>query len=457
MSSHLHDTPLSRLLPQSISDDSGVSAAAQALDPLLRILSKSIPNALLYARLFGQKPSGMLAPLRRLTTFAGGLKTLDTDLLEQLAWQWHVDFRETAASDAVLAEMVRKSISWHRAKGTPSSIRAALALFGYEAVIEENGPGDHWATYQLGLPGIVGESDVRRIVAVAREMAPARCRLWRIYAGFDRRPIVPSVGPSLGDGWLSFHSGSSVDVGGGDTTLVSFGTSSRHGTGRVYPEAKCVGTGGVAAMGTECPYIDTFVLSRSKIGDAFPMNHGFTTGQVVSLLWGANVRQWVGGWTGNWSDAVTTAWDRFLPEWRMGRKRRYARSQLVLSVPESASDAGTETGTAFSIGTLGDINARLGRTHAVTFDGWGKLSESSLSETDVNRQDAELTVMTRSRLSLSTSAVFTADTPSASSGARGFSGCSAPLRHETDWGGRTWGSDSWWPYQAQARISTSST
>ena len=78
--------------------------------------------------------------------------------------------------------MVLSSIPWHRIKGTPASIRAALELCGYSGItLEEDGEGDFWAAYQLGLSGVTGMDDLARIVSICREMQPARCRMWRVY------------------------------------------------------------------------------------------------------------------------------------------------------------------------------------------------------------------------------------------------------------------------------------
>ena len=187
----LSDGDLRSLLPQSIADDPAMSAAAAALAPQLRALALAIPNLLIYARLGEEDPAKMLAPLQRLIEARGGLKNPEIELLEALAWQYHVDFREAAKNADQLAAMVRQSIPWHRIKGTPASIQKALALFGLGPVeIEEGGLGRHWASYQLGVGDIPDMDAVRLISRVAFEMQPARCQLWRIHNDYDFRPGV---------------------------------------------------------------------------------------------------------------------------------------------------------------------------------------------------------------------------------------------------------------------------
>ena len=211
----LSDGNLLALLPASISDDPQMRAAAEALAPVLKALSLSIPNLLIFSRLGKQPPDAMSPPLARLTQARGGLKPLSLDELEQLAWQFHVDFREVCTTRDQLAAMVRNSIPWHRIKGTPASIKAALSLCGYSGIsIEEDGTGDDWAAYQLGLSEITGLDDVRRIVTICREMQPVRCRLWRMYTPeYDFRPGVWS-GPlptcAWSECWWSNYSGVEV-------------------------------------------------------------------------------------------------------------------------------------------------------------------------------------------------------------------------------------------------------
>ena len=126
MNRRLGDISFLSLLPDSLREDSQIRAAARSLDDLLRKTAMAVPNLLLFARL-DPASAGMLPPMARLTEAAGGLKPLGAELLERLAWQFHVDFREVARTDEQLAAMVLSSIPWHRIKGTPASIRAALA------------------------------------------------------------------------------------------------------------------------------------------------------------------------------------------------------------------------------------------------------------------------------------------------------------------------------------------
>lgn len=426
MSSRLQDMALLDLLPGSIAGDAQMVGAARACDAVLRPTSLALSNLLILARLWGQPTATMAAPLARLTAARGGLKPLSLAELEQLAWQFHVDFREVAATEAQLAAMVRQSIAWHRIKGTPASIKAALQLFGYEAELEENGPGRWWATYQLGLPELASLEDVRRMATICKEMAPARSRLWRVYAGFDRRPIVLTDGPALSEGWLSYYSGTPVGMDDGDSVLVSFGRRTGVQAEQLYPGTESAALQTSQTLGSLCPYIDRFVLSYSRLGETYSANHGFVAGQIVSLIW---------------AELTASGWDRPLPPWRINRVRRVARSQMVLSCPPDGRGTGT----------LGDSNARLGRTCATTYDGWGALSAYCLSGA-VGRKQVELTEMLHQHEVLGVAPVGVGQAAPCAAVFGLTASASAPL-HKTSWGG-PWRREPWWPYLGQVNITS---
>lgn len=147
MSSRIWESgAFAELLPSSIAEDTTIASAARALDGVLLRTTLAVPNLLLYARLNRSDTTGMLPALARLTVAGGGLKELGLPELEQLAWQFHVDFRDAATTTEQLTAAIRNSIPWHSIKGTPASLHAALRLFGYAAAIEEDGTGDYWAT-----------------------------------------------------------------------------------------------------------------------------------------------------------------------------------------------------------------------------------------------------------------------------------------------------------------------
>ncbi len=324
----LADGDVLSLLPAHIAQDPAFAATGTAIAPFLQELAHAIPNLLVFARLGGQQPANMLPPLRRLTEARGGLKKPETALLESLAWQFHVDFREVAETDDQLAALVRNAIPWHRIKGTPASIRAALELCGYSGItIEEDGEGDFWAAYQLGLSGVTGMDDLARIVTICREMQPARCRLWRVYTPeYDFRPGVWS-GPlpvcSWSQCWWSAYSGAEApDIPGLDDDtglIVSFG--SRRG---VLVTPLCGEQGRAALLitldhGWQARYRDFPAWSECAYGDVFPRDHSFTFAHFYSFTWAAPEYArhcWNGPWDNRaWRGRLLRV-DRQLPPWR---------------------------------------------------------------------------------------------------------------------------------------------
>lgn len=353
MNRRLQDTSFIELLPDSIASDPTVGAVGSAIDASLRSVTLGVPAMLLWARL--DPAPGRLSPvMQRLTDAAGGLKPLSEAELELLAWQLHVDFRDTAKTREQLAEMVRQSIPWHRIKGTPASIRAALALYGFTSVsIEEGGTGMHWATYQIGLPEIADEATVRLVARVAQEMSPARCKLFRIFNGaYDMRPCVWGKG-QYGQAWYGMYSGVSVpDIPGTtDDFIVSFGRRTAMSVPALSPR---YAMGKQTRSGHLIPYIDKPTWGRSVYGERALRNFGFQLGKIHSLFWGDLIvgeRAWTGGWDDRpWYNVAGIG--RQLPAWGI----------VPMSIAKAQAVYG-ETETPY-----GGLNSRYGRTYISLVD-----------------------------------------------------------------------------------------
>jgi hypothetical protein len=139
------------------------------------------------------------------------------------------------------------------------------------------------------LPQIATEEEVRRVLHLAKLSQPARCRLWRIYTDvFDRRPIVVSEGPVLGDGWLSFYSGVPVNGSFEDDTegvLVSFGVRNAMQVERYSCDDIEGSFGNTINLGFQAPYLDRFIVGRSALSHPYPRSHPFVMGSLFSILW----------------------------------------------------------------------------------------------------------------------------------------------------------------------------
>jgi hypothetical protein len=315
------------LLPESIREDAQLAAAAETLDGMLRKTTLTIPNLLIWARL-DRESSLALPPLARLIEASGGLKPLSSELLELLAWQMHVDFREVAVDDAMLERMVRESIPWHRIKGTPAAVVQALAMYGIEARTDESGTGVNWAVYELELAAAPRGRTLSDIVRVAEEAAPKRCWLRRVHGEFDRRPIITDAGPRLDDGYLDDDSG----VWDPETGVKqSFGETLR---GLAKGDSRAVLMCAGQTHSGRGYYIDKPILDRWRLDDPTTRNYGIVSSVVVSLM-SAGIQGGQYPWSGPWDRRV---WNELadypgagpMPVRRIDRRRALSKSQLVL-------------------------------------------------------------------------------------------------------------------------------
>lgn len=166
------------------------------------------------------------------------------EFLPYLGWAFAVDFWELAADDDQRRDLIRNAITWHRKRGTPWAIKAALAAFGYpvlelieqaeyhrqwiaaggrvldgtwqtDGTISLDAPGtavtgqlvrrialNHWAEYAIRLDAAAGiwtREHQRKIRMVAESFAPERSHLARLIAGialqFDAQ--ISMTGPSI--------------------------------------------------------------------------------------------------------------------------------------------------------------------------------------------------------------------------------------------------------------------
>lgn len=113
----LDELKLSDLLPSSIRDDKEISAIAAALDKELQSITACINEIVLLPR----------------------IDELPEDIIDSLAWQFHVDFYEPLGLDINKKRaLVKSSLSWHRHKGTKSVLEEIIRiLFLEDFEIEE--------------------------------------------------------------------------------------------------------------------------------------------------------------------------------------------------------------------------------------------------------------------------------------------------------------------------------
>jgi len=105
MATDINTIRLVDILPPSIKNDPQVQAAAIAIDSELQSTTMAIQQTILIPR----------------------INELPEDILDQLAWQFHVDFYEPGLAIEKKRVLVLKSIDWHRRKGTPSAVQEVVS------------------------------------------------------------------------------------------------------------------------------------------------------------------------------------------------------------------------------------------------------------------------------------------------------------------------------------------
>jgi phage tail P2-like protein len=122
----LNNVSILNLMPPNLASDPKIKMAAEAFDDVLRDIIKKIPNISVIPNLVLNK-------------------TVDTVLIDLLAWQFHVDFYDPNMPVSVKRDLVLKSLDWHFRKGTPSVVEDIVSTVFAKAVVQE------WFEYD-GLP-----------------------------------------------------------------------------------------------------------------------------------------------------------------------------------------------------------------------------------------------------------------------------------------------------------------
>ena len=148
MSKDLQSVSLIDILPPNLLADKQIYAAARALDDELQKITAATRNALLLPR----------------------LDELSEEVIDLLAWQWHVDFYEPSMSIETKRQLVRESIAWHRIKGTKAAVeKMAQTVFKGGVVtewFEYGGEPYHFRIDVLNAPNMTEENRGRLLAVV---------------------------------------------------------------------------------------------------------------------------------------------------------------------------------------------------------------------------------------------------------------------------------------------------
>jgi len=122
----LNNVSILNLMPPNLASDPKIKMAAEAFDEVLRGIIEKIPNVAVIPNLVLNK-------------------TVDSVLVDLLAWQFHVDFYDPKMPLEVKRDLVLKSLDWHFRKGTPSVVEDIVSTVFSKAIVQE------WFEYG-GLP-----------------------------------------------------------------------------------------------------------------------------------------------------------------------------------------------------------------------------------------------------------------------------------------------------------------
>lgn len=115
---------------------------------------------------------------------------LDSDTIDSLAWQWHVDFYDEDLPLEVRRELVKKSIDYHRHMGTNYAVDGVIKTCFQNAEIQENWEygGNPYCFKVITIhAGIPDEDELGRIVQAINSVKNTRSSLDGL--GFQR--LIP--------------------------------------------------------------------------------------------------------------------------------------------------------------------------------------------------------------------------------------------------------------------------
>ena len=111
----LNSDSLKESLPESISGDKEIQATTIAIQEQLQAIQKQISLVLLLPH----------------------LDELPEAIVDELAWEYHVDIYNADFDISIKRQLIRQSIAWHHKKGTPAAVVEMLSTIYASAQLEE--------------------------------------------------------------------------------------------------------------------------------------------------------------------------------------------------------------------------------------------------------------------------------------------------------------------------------
>ncbi|MEM0326953.1 MAG: phage tail protein I [Desulfurococcaceae archaeon] len=106
---------IKELLPTSIAVDEGIQKLAESTEGVFSFLFSEVGKTLIYSR----------------------IDELPEEVLDLLAWQFHIEGYELASTIEEKKRLIKKAIELHRYKGTKWAVEKALEALGVDSVLEE--------------------------------------------------------------------------------------------------------------------------------------------------------------------------------------------------------------------------------------------------------------------------------------------------------------------------------
>lgn len=161
----LDDIPLKETLPDSIRKDQTVQDICDALKEEMRAVNQATGYCLLLPR----------------------LDELSEALLDELAWEYHVDFYDQTLPVDQKREMVRQALENHRKKGTAAVVRSVVSIILEDGRVEEwfqyGGEPYHFRVILIMGP-MASEDTIQKLVDTV--YAVKNVRSWLDYVQFHR-------------------------------------------------------------------------------------------------------------------------------------------------------------------------------------------------------------------------------------------------------------------------------
>ncbi|KNF08564.1 phage tail protein, P2 protein I family [Gottschalkia purinilytica] len=112
---NLNDVDLLSLQTSYMQKDPFTIALCRALNPHFKKLAEETKLVFIYAR----------------------IDELDEPIIDELAWQMHVDFYDNTLSLDKKRALVKNSLKWHMYKGTPAAVEELVSVVFNESWVEE--------------------------------------------------------------------------------------------------------------------------------------------------------------------------------------------------------------------------------------------------------------------------------------------------------------------------------